>query len=246
MIKSEQIVGIVHILNNNRMEIVRQIILLILMMLLVYINSGYIIDILSKPLNDLPLFFLTPIEGIMIKMKISIVGGITLGFPFIAYRIIFLLSSKVSASNRKMLYFIILPFAVIAFAGGVLFSYTFALPTAIDFLLSSGREFMNPTISGSSYFSFVTIFLVALGVVFELPLIFVGLSKLGIVTYSLLSKKRRVSILLMFIIAALITPTPDIFSLIIVALPMVVLYEISIWWIFILEKSNKRRKLIVN
>lgn len=246
MIKSEQIVGAVHILNKYRMEIVRQIVLLILIMIIIYINSGYIIDILSKPLNDLPLFFLTPIEGIMIKMKIALVGGITLYAPLIMYRIIFLSSSKVSASNRRMLYFIILPFAVIAFSGGAVFAYRFALPTAIDFLLSSGNEFMSPTISGSSYFSFITIFLVALGVVFELPLVFVALSKLGIVTYSLLSQKRKISILLIFIIAALITPTPDIFSLIIVALPMVVLYEISIWWIFILEKSKKRRAAIVN
>lgn len=246
MIKSEQIIGAVHILNKYRMEIVRQILLLIFLMTIIYINSGYIIDILSKPLNNLPLFFLTPIEGIIIKMKIAIVGGITLFIPLITYRIIFLSSSKVSVENRRMLYFFILPFAVIAFAGGVIFAYRFALPTAINFLLSSGNEFMKPTISGSSYFSFITIFLVALGAVFELPLIFVALSKMGIVTYNLLSKKRRISILLIFIIAALITPTPDIFSLIIVALPMVVLYEISIWWIFILEKGNKRRKSLVN
>ncbi len=246
MIKSEQIIGAVHILNKYRMEIVRQIILLILIMIIIYANSGYIIDILSKPLNDLPLFFLTPIEGVMIKMKIALIGGITLYTPLIAYRIIHLSSSKMSVKNKRMLYFIILPFAVIAFAGGVVFSYTFALPTAINFLLSSGNEFMKPTISGSSYFSFITIFLVALGVVFELPLILVALSKLGIVTYSLLSQKRRISILLIFIIGALITPTPDIFSLLIVALPMVILYEISIWWIFILEKGNKRRMSIVN
>ena len=246
MIKSEQIVGAVHVLNKYRMEIVRQVILLIMIMIVVYINSGYIVDILSRPLNNLPLFFLTPIEGIMIKTKIAIVGGITICIPFITYRIIFLSSSKISTKNRIMLYFIILPFAVIAFAGGVIFAYKFALPTAINFLLSSGREFMMPTISGNSYFSFVTIFLVALGAVFELPLIFVALSKLGIVTYSLLSKKRKISILLMFIVAALITPTPDIFSLIIVALPMVVLYEISIWWIFILEKGNKKDIYIVN
>jgi len=246
MIKSEGIVGAVQVLNKYRMEIVRQVILLILIMIVIYFNSAYIINILSKPLNNLPLFFLTPIEGVMVKMKIAIVGGITLFVPLVTYRIIFLASSKLSARNRRMLYFLILPFAVMAFAGGVTFAYTFVIPPAIDFLLSSGNEFMSATISGSSYFSFITIFLVAIGAVFELPLVFVVLSKFGIVTYRLLSEKRKISILLIFIAAALITPTPDIFSLIIVALPMVVLYEISIWWIFILEKSNKKNTHIAN
>jgi sec-independent protein translocase protein TatC len=246
MIKSEEIVGAVQVLSRYRMEIVRQVVLLIILMIVIYFNSGYIINILSKPLNDLPLFFLTPIEGVMVKMEIAIVDGITLFVPLVTYRIIFLASSKISKSNRRMLYFLILPFAVIAFAGGVIFAYKFVIPPAIDFLLSSGNEFMSATISGGSYFSFITIFLVAIGAVFELPLVFVVLSKFGIVSYRLLSEKRKISILLIVIAAAVITPTPDIFSLIIVALPMVVLYEISIWWIFILEKSNKRKAYIVN
>lgn len=244
MIKSEQIVGVAYTLNKYRLEIVRQIILVILVMVVVYINSEYIIGILSKPLNSMPLFFLTPVEGIMIKMKIAIVGGITLCIPFIAYRIIFLSSSRISTNTRRMLYFIIIPFTVIAFVVGVIFAYKLVLPTTIDFLLSSGNEFMKPTISGSSYFSFIIIFLLALGAVFELPIILVALSRIGIVTFKALSQKRKIAILLIFIIAAVITPTPDAFSLIVVALPMVALYEISIWWIFILEKGDKKRALM--
>lgn len=246
MIKSEQIVDAAHILNRYRMEIVRQAILLIILMIVVYFNSGYIISILTKPLNNLPLFFLTPMEGVMVKMKIAIVGGITLYAPILTYRIVFLASSRISVGNRRMLYFAMIPFSIIAFIGGVIFAYFLIIPAAIDFLLSSGNEFMSAQISGNSYFSFVTIFLVAIGAVFELPLVFVLLWKLGIVSYSLLSEKRKISILLIVIAAALITPTPDIFSLIVVALPMVGLYEISIWWIFILEKSNKKKDYIVN
>jgi sec-independent protein translocase protein TatC len=241
MIKSEQIVDAVQVLNKYRIEIIKQSILLIIIMIIIYFNSSYIINVLSKPLSNLPLFFLTPMEGVMVKMKIAIVSGITLYVPLLAYRIIFLASAKGSDKNRKMLYFLIFPFAIVAFTTGVIFTYILILPTTIDFLISSGNEFMKPTISGGSYFSFVTIFLVGIGAVFELPLVFVILSKFGIVTYSLLSKKRKISILLIVIAAALITPTPDIFSLIIVALPMVALYEISIWWIFILEKSNKKK-----
>lgn len=239
MIKSEQIVDMVNVLNRYRMEMVRQIILLILIMIIIYFNSGYIINILAKPLNNLPLFFITPIEGVMVKMKISVISGVTFYIPFLAYRIIFIASAKISVMNRRMLYFIMIPFAVVAFIIGVIFAYVFIIPATIDFLLSSGNEFMSAQISGNNYFSFVTIFLVAIGTIFELPLVFVTLSKFGIVSYSLLSKKRKISILLIFIAAALITPTPDIFSLIIVALPMVALYEISIWWIFIIEKRKK-------
>ncbi len=244
MIKSEQIVGVVHTLEKYRNELIRLTVLIILASAAVYFNSGYIIDILSKPLNSMPLFFLTPIDGVMIRMKIAIVGGIVVCLPFITYRIVFLSSEKLSKKNRRMIYFVILPFSIMAFGAGVIFAYTLVLPTTINFLLSCGEEFMKPTISGSSYFSFATIFLVALGGVFELPLVLISLSRIGIVTSKDLSNKRKIAILLIVIIAAVITPTPDAFSLMIVSLPMMMLYEISIWWIFILEKGDKKRELI--
>lgn len=243
MIKSEQIVGAVHAVDKYRNEIIRLMLLVILTTAGVYLKSDYLIDILSKPLDNLPLFFLTPADGIMIKMKIAIIGGILLCIPIFAYRIIFLLAARISKKNRRLLYFLIIPFAVIAFAAGTAFAYNLALPTTIRFLLSSGNDFMRPAISGSSYFSFVTIFIAALGGIFELPLLLVALSRIGAVTYKLLSNKRKIAILLIVIIAALITPTPDAFSLIIVSLPMIILYEISIWWIFILEKGDRKRAL---
>jgi sec-independent protein translocase protein TatC len=244
MIKSEQIVGVVHTLEKYRNELIRMVVLIILVSSAVYFNSAYIIDIMAKPLNSMPLFFLAPVDGVMIRMKIAIVGGIIVCLPLITYRIVFLSSQRISKKNKRMIYFIILPFAIVAFVAGGIFAYTLVLPTTIKFLLSCGNEFMKPTISGSSYFSFVTIFLVALGGVFELPLVLIALSRIGIVTSKLLSNKRKIAFLLIVIIAAVITPTPDAFSLIIVSLPMVVLYEISIWWIFILEKGDKKRKSI--
>lgn len=244
MIKSEQIVGAVHTIEKHRSEIIKGIIIVMISIIAVYLNSAYIIEILSKPLNKMPLIFLTPIEGVMIKMKIAILGGILLSFPLIIYRIIFLSSMRISKKNRRMMYFFILPFSIIAFISGMVFAYSLALPTTIDFLINTGNEFMKPTLSGSSYFSFTTIFLVALGGIFELPIVLVALSRIGIISYKMLSSKRKIAILLITITAAIITPTPDIFSLIIVALPMTVLYEISIWWIFILEKGDRKRELM--
>lgn len=243
MIKSEQIVGAVHILHKFRKEIIKLIALVIIASIGVYLNSSYIIQILSKPLSNLPLFFLTPVEGIMIKMKIAVIGGGVICIPLIIYRIIFLLSDKISKKNRRFICFIIIPFVVVSFIVGGVFAYKFDLPTTVKFLLSCGDEFMNPTISGSSYFSFVIMFIVALGGVFELPLVLVGLSRIGIVKYKFLSSKRKIAILLIFIIAAIITPTPDAFSLIIVSLPMVVMYEISIWWIYLLERGERKRNV---
>jgi sec-independent protein translocase protein TatC len=244
MIKSEQIVGLVHTLEKYRNEILRMFVMILAITTAVYFNSGLIIDILSKSLNNLPLFFFTPMDGFIIKMKISAISGILLSLPIVICRIVFLTSDRISKKNRKLIYFVICPFSVLFFIFGALFAYKIALPTTIEFLISSGDKFMKPTLSGRSYFSFVTVFIAAIGGVFELPLVFVALSRIGIVTYKLLSSKRKIAMFLIIIIAALITPTPDIFSLIIVSLPMIVLYEISIWWILILEKYDIKRELV--
>ena len=115
MIKSEHIVDAVHTLEKFRNEIIKCVFLVVFATAVVYFQSGYLIEVLSKPLDNLPLFFLTPVEGIMIKMQIAIIGGVVLCIPIIAYRITFLSSAKISKKNRKLIYFLVIPFAIVAF-----------------------------------------------------------------------------------------------------------------------------------
>ena len=241
MIESSQIVSVVRGLEKYRKEIIKLLFTVLFITILVYIKSNLIIEFLSLPLNNLPLFFLTPVDGIAVKIKIAFFGGIVLALPVILYRITAILANRLSKKTKRIMYFIVIPFAILFFTGGIVFGYKFILPSTINFLLSTGNEFMQPTISGSNYFSFVTIFLLSIGIIFELPIVLLALSKLGVVSYKILAGKRKLAIMVIVIIAALVTPTPDAFTLAMVSLPMIILYELSVWLIFISEKRNRMR-----
>ena len=101
---------------------------------------------------------------------------------------------------------------------------------------------MEPVLSANQYFSFIATLLFCVGLIFELPLILIALSRIGIITSNMLKKKRKVAILLSFISIALIAPALDAFTFILVTMPIIVLYELSIWSIVLLERNDKRKK----
>ena len=125
----------------------------------------------------------------------------------------------------------LLPFSFIStlcFLGGAAFGYFVVFPPAFRFLISYSSEFLDPMPAVSEYFSLALRLLLAFGVIFELPVFMVFLAKLGIVDAPFLAKNRKYAFLLAFIIAAIITPTPDVVNQLLMAGPLVVLYEISI------------------
>lgn len=241
MIESEKIVEAVHWMGRFRYRIIAILMVPLIATIGVYFFSDYLIKIISIPLSEIPLFFMTPVEGVMTRVKVAFFGGLIITSPVMIYMLISLVSSKLTKKTRRILYFLIVPFGTIAFAGGIYFGYTLVLPTTMKFLLSCASDFMTPMISGSNYVSFVTLLLIAIGLIFELPLIMVTLSKIGIVNSKMLMEKRKIAIMAIVVIVALITPTPDAFTLLIVSLPMLALYELSIWWIFILEKIERKK-----
>lgn len=125
----------------------------------------------------------------------------------------------------------LLPFSFIStfcFLGGAAFGYFVVFPPAFRFLISYSSEFLDPMPAVSEYFSLALRLLLAFGVIFELPVFMVFLAKLGIVDAPFLVKNRKYAFLLAFILAAIITPTPDVVNQLLMAGPLVVLYEISI------------------
>lgn len=241
MIESEQIVNTVRLLEKFRKTIVVLLCIIIAAAGSVYFMADFIISVIAKPLNGLQLFFMTPAEGVMTKIEISFFGGLILAFPIVVYILVSLARKRLSKRKRRFLFFLIIPFATMAFYGGMAFAYKLVLPTTVKFLLDSASDVMKPLLSGRSYFSFVIFFLLAVGLIFELPLMLVALSRLGIITFKALQGKRKVAVMATVILMALLTPTPDAFTLLAVSLPMILLYEISTWWIFILEKLDKRK-----
>jgi len=132
---------------------------------------------------------------------------------------------------------VVLPFSLLSalcFLAGVAFGYLVVFPPAFRFLTSYNTSYLSPLPTVKEYFSLSLRLLIAFGLIFEMPVFMVLLSKLGLVTTSFLTKNRKYAFLFSFIIAAIVTPTPDVVNQVLMAAPMVVLYEVSIVaiWLF--------------
>ncbi len=173
------------------------------------------------------LHYTTLVEPFWAHLKIGLIAGVMVAFPMIMYQVWKFISPGLLPRERRYVgYFVF--FSTAFFAVGVLFCYFLLLPFAIPFLLSYKTEELIAIIKIGDYIDFVLKFLLASGVVFELPLIIVLLSRMGIVSPDSLAKYRKFAFLASFIIGAILTPTPDVFNQTILSIPIYLLYEAGI------------------
>jgi sec-independent protein translocase protein TatC len=185
---------------------------------------------------------LKPTEGFMLSIKLAFFAGIVVSFPFLLYFILQFVLPGMHQKERNALW----PAMVIGFGlflSGVFFSYFIVLPRVLEFFheYSSDMSIENEWRIGY-YISFATQFTLIFGLSFELPVLVMTLVKLGVLNSEMMRRTRAYAILAIFVIAAIITPTPDAFTLCLLAGPMVVLYEICIWLAYFLEKKAARRE----
>lgn len=190
-----------------------------------FFYTDKILSILSDPVGKL--VFLKPAEAFFAKIKLSFYGGIFIAMPVIIYQAWKFVNPGLIEIERRTFYWIV-PFSCLLFFSGILFAFFAVLPVGMKFLLGYGTENVIPMLSVSSYISFVGIFLLAFGIIFQLPVVVLFLTKLGIVTPKWLSVNRKYAVLVIFILAGILTPGPDIFSQFLMAIPTLLLYEISI------------------
>ncbi len=173
------------------------------------------------------LHYTTLVEPFWAHLKIGLIAGVMVAFPMIMYQVWKFISPGLLPRERRYVgYFVF--FSTGFFAVGVLFCYSLLLPFAIPFLLSYKTEELIAIIKIGDYIDFVLKFLLASGVVFELPLIIVLLSRMGVVSPDTLAKYRKYAFLASFIIGAILTPTPDVFNQTILSIPIYLLYEAGI------------------
>jgi sec-independent protein translocase protein TatC len=194
-----------------------------------YFFSRQIMAILLRPFpHGEKLIFLSPTEGFMIYIKISLFAGLILSLPVLFYQLWKFVSPGLYQKERTYSIRIVF-FSTFFFLVGALFCYLLVIPYGLNFLLSFADDQIVPTIQIKEYLKFVTLLIFVFGIVFELPLLSFFLTKLGLVTPQLLRTKRRYGIVAIFIAAAVLTPTTDIVSQLLLAIPLMILYEISIW-----------------
>jgi len=185
-----------------------------------------IIQILLIPSGETSLIALNPTENFTTYMRVALFSGIALSMPVILYELYAYIDPALHPSERRFA-LTLGPFVLLLFVGGMLFCYFLLLPRALDFLINFGAPVIQNQLRAADYLSFVTTFILGVGIVFEVPVIIYALIRLHVVTRAWLAKQRRYVFLLSFVFGALITPTPDPFNQMLVALPMYLLYELG-------------------
>ncbi|MBU0516643.1 MAG: twin-arginine translocase subunit TatC [Proteobacteria bacterium] len=180
---------------------------------------------------------LHPAEAFFAFLKVALLGGVMFAVPVIFYQLWRFVAPGLYQKERRM----VIPFmgaGTICFVSGVLFCYLLVLPFGLSFLADFGSQFMDYKPAVAPYLSFVVRLTFAFGLVFELPVILFFFGKIGLVTSKQLSRFRKYAILLAFVLAAILTP-PDVFTQLLMAGPILLLYEVSIILVRIAEKKKK-------
>ncbi|MBU2495628.1 MAG: twin-arginine translocase subunit TatC [Candidatus Omnitrophica bacterium] len=207
-----------------------------------WVVSRYFLKILLYPLKGKveQLVYLTPVEPFFTLIKLALAAGLLLSLPLLLYQAWSFLRPGLHPPERKPVLGFITSFFFL-FYGGCAFGYFVVLPPGLKFLLSVAPPGLQPFLSFNSYLTFLLIFILGFGLVFTLPDVILLLGRLGIVRSQFLRRQRRIFIILAFVIAAVITPSPDAFTQTLMALPLVLLYEISIVLVTLSEKRRDKR-----
>ena len=184
-----------------------------------------IMDVLTSAAKDL--YYMRPAEAFMIYMKVALLSGLILSSPFILYKLYGFVRPALTLRERRFT-LICIPLALVLFIAGLLFSYSFVFPRGLEFFLGFAAGKVNPLISMESYLDFMLMLVVPFGFAFNVPVILTLLGYLNIISSKMLMHYQRHIILVAFIIAGIITPTPDIITQTLLAVPLILLYEVSI------------------
>ncbi len=214
-----------------------------------YWKHEWIFGIMQKPIvtalgrnhQDTQLVYLNPIEPFNLYLKVALVGGIILASPWVLYQVWLFISPGLYKHERRY----IVPFmsaTVGLFLAGAWFGYHYVYPGALEFFIGHFNTQFKPMVTIGEYTELFITVILGLGIVFEMPILIFFLALFGIVSAGFMWKHIRYAILLIFIIAAIITPTPDILSMCIFASPMLILYLVSIGVAYMVHPSRRKAK----
>jgi sec-independent protein translocase protein TatC len=184
------------------------------------------------------LYFTTLTEPFMSHLKIGIIAGIMLVIPALLFQVWKFIAPGLLPRERKYAGQFVF-FSTLFFAAGVLFCFILLLPMAIPFLITYKTEHLKPIIKIGDYIDFVLKFVLASGAVFELPLVMILLGRMGILKADTLARSRKYAFLTAFVVGGLLTPTPDVFNMTLMSLPIYLLYELGILGVRFFGRSRK-------
>ncbi len=207
-----------------RARLIRAILFYVLVSVVMWFFHEKLILFISKPIGKLYIFNVQ--EAFMVRFKISLLFALFLCFPYFVWEIWGFVSPALYPSEKLALLLILLSTLILFYTGSLL-SIFVIVPRAVEFLLSFAGSF-QVVIGANQYLNFIFWSIVVLGILFELPVAIGILAKLGILSHTTLSRRRKEFVVLIFILVAVISPTVDAISLILMSLPIIILYEIGV------------------
>ncbi len=223
--EEENTVPLAEHLNELRKRLVISFIAVILASIVTFMYVDIIRETITAPVKDY-LIFGRLAEAFMTNIKIALFSGCLLAFPIILYQAWSFVLPGLKSSEKKFIVLFVLA-SLIFFSTGVSFAFFVIIPISVNFFLGFATEDLQPFLLFGDYVSYVSGIIFAFGLVFQLPIVVFILAKLGLVSSAFLKQSRIYAMVIIFITAATITP-PDVFSQVLMALPMILLYEISI------------------
>jgi len=234
----DKALGLLDHLGELRSVMIHSSIAALVATILCWFWSADLLDILIRPIHDQGIYFTAPNEAFMTRLKISAVVGLFVVAPFIFFKVYGFILPGLYRRERKVVTPLLLATTVL-FYTGVAFAFLVVIPQVMSFLLSFGTEALEPLIGVGPYFNFVSRLCLAFGLVFELPLLVLFLSVIGILDPRTLLRTWRYAIIIIVAMSAMLTP-PDVISQVMMAGPVLVLYLGSV--LISIAVTSRRKK----
>ncbi len=232
-------------LGELRKRLIYSAIAVVVCMVGALVAKDYVLAVVMRPLESTDITELTTLgvtESFMSVLKVSIYAGLIVSLPFLLYQFwAFIMPALYENEKRSVFPYVIYTTAL--FLAGVVFAYFIVLPVGLRFMLNYGDEFFGQLLQAERYLNFVTMFLLAFGVVFELPLIMMLLAWTGLVDHMKMRRVRKYAILVEAVIAMVFTPSQDPVSMALMLIPLIILYEFGIWLAKMVAKRKAKREL---
>jgi len=225
-------------LTELRNRIIYMAVALVAAILLSYSFSEILVTDMIGIVPEISFVFISPAELLLSYIKIAVIIGLAVSSPFLILQIWLFISPGLEKKERRTIVFSLL-FGGVFFILGAVFAYMIVLPLILEFFMGFQVEGIEEMISFNSYLSLVVNTVLSFGLIFELPSIMVIMTRFGIVRVSFLRKNRKYIILVIFVMAAVLTP-PDVISQTLLALPMILLFELGIFLSRIVERKKDR------
>lgn len=198
----------------------------------------------AVPKGVASLHFTGPLDVLFLDIKVAAFAALFVSCPIWLYHLWQFVTPGLYPSERKFVWPSLIV-AVVLFLSGIAFCYFLILPSGLKYLIDLGLEVGTPIITVNDYMSLVIMLLMGFGLVFETPVVLILLAAIGLIDGDTLARKRRITIVIIFIVAAIVTPTPDPFTQTAMAVPMYLMFEASIWIIRLMQRNRVRAEASV-